>query len=78
MIENELNGYRALQNDETAFRLDHEAGCWLQDGSIHVRVVSAYGDPVELNATEARLLARALARFADAVDADLAVAPPSR
>jgi hypothetical protein len=65
VIENDLNGYRVLQNDETAFRLDEEAGVWLRDGSIHVKVVSAYGDPVELSSTEARLLAQALVRFAD-------------
>jgi hypothetical protein len=78
MIENDLKGYRALQNDETAFRLDEDSGVWLRDGSIHAKVVTSHGDPVELSSKEARLLARALLRFADALDAELDVVPPSR
>jgi hypothetical protein len=70
--------YRVMQDDETAFRLDEEAGCWLRDGAIHTKVVTSYGDPVELNSKEARLLARALLRFADVLDAELDIVPPSR
>jgi hypothetical protein len=66
------------QDDETAFLLDEEAGCWLLDGAIHTKVVTSYGDPVELSSQEARLLARALMRFADVLDAELDIAPPSR
>lgn len=76
MIENELNGYEVLQNDEEAFFLDEDAGCRLYDGSIHAKVVTSYGDPVELNSKEARLLARALMRFADVLDAELDLVPP--
>ena len=78
MIETELQGYHSLQNDETAFRLDTDSGVWLRDGSIHAKVVTAYGDPVELNSDEARFLARALLRFADVLDAELDIVPPSR
>ena len=78
MIESDLKGYRVLQNDETAFRLDADAGIWLRDGSIHAKVVTSHGDPVELNSKEARLLARALLRFADVLDAELDIVPPSR
>lgn len=78
MIENDLKGYRVLQNDETAFRLDEDAGVWLRDGSIHAKVVTSHRDPVELTSKEARLLARALMRFADVLDAELNVVPPSR
>jgi hypothetical protein len=70
--------YRVMQDDETAFRLDEEAGCRLYDGSIHTKVVTSYGDPVELSSKEARLLARALMRFADVLDAELDIVPPSR
>ena len=48
----------------------------VKDGAIHAKVVSAYGDPVELTAKEARLLARALSRFADALDAERGMLPP--
>lgn len=69
-------GYRVLQDEETTFRLDTDTGCWLRDDSIHCKVVTSYGDPVELTSKEARLLARALLRFADALDAELDVVPP--
>ena len=71
-----FDGYRVLQDDDGAFRLDEEAGCWLMDGAIHAKVVTTHGDPVELTATEARLLARSLLRFAEALDAELDDAPP--
>ncbi|MEO5728255.1 MAG: hypothetical protein ABI134_03310 [Byssovorax sp.] len=70
--------YRVMEDDETAFRLDEDAGCRLYDGSIHTKVVTSHGDPVELNSKEARLLARALMRFADVLDAELDIVPPSR
>ena len=76
MSENDLTGYQVLQDDETTFRLDAETGCRLYDGAIHAKVVTSYGDPVELNSTEARLLARALVRFADELDAELNIVPP--
>jgi hypothetical protein len=77
MIENDLQGYRPLQNDEGAFRLDADTGVWLRDESIHVKVVTGHGDPVELSSKEARLVARALLRFADEVDAELDIVPPA-
>jgi hypothetical protein len=70
MATEESTGYRVLQSDETAFRLDTEVGCWLDQGMIHTKVVSAYGDPVELSTTEARLLAEALLRFVAAIEAE--------
>lgn len=78
MSENDVSGYRVLQDDATTFRLDAETGCWLDDGAIHTKAVTSYGDPVELNSTEARLLARALVRFADELDAELNIVPPAR
>jgi hypothetical protein len=60
--------YNVLRDDAEAFRLDEEASVWLRDGAPHVKVVTAYGDPVELTATEARLLAQGLLRLADALD----------
>ena len=64
----DTKGYSALQNDDDIFQLDHDAGCWIQDGSIHMKVVTGYGDPVELTADEARLLAAALKAIADRLD----------
>jgi hypothetical protein len=36
-------------------------------GSVHLKAVSPYGDPVELSATEAREVAHALLQLADAL-----------
>jgi hypothetical protein len=72
----ETHCYRVEQNDDDAFRLDEDAGCRIMDGAIHMKVVTAYGDPVELNATEARMLAAALSTFADTLDAELDIVPP--
>jgi hypothetical protein len=63
------------RDDENAFQLDEDVGCWLQDGSLHVKVVTSYGDPVELNARALRLLAAALLRFADKLDEELKTSP---
>ena len=70
--------YRVMQDDESAFRLDEDTGVWLRDGSIHTKVVTSHRDPVELSSTEARLLARALMRFADVLDAELDIVRPPR
>jgi|HubBroStandDraft_6_1064221.scaffolds.fasta_scaffold677084_2 hypothetical protein len=72
----DTQGYRAQQNDDAAFRLDEDAGCWIVDGAIHMKVVTSYGDPVELISKEARLLAAALSAFADTLDAELEIDPP--
>ena len=51
------------------FRLG-EAYLWIeQESSIHLRAVSAAGDPIELTANEARKIASALATLADELDA---------
>jgi glycogen debranching enzyme len=73
MAENDSTGYRVLQSDDTAFRLDTEVGCWLDQGMIHTKAVTSYGDPVELTATEARLFAEALLRFVAAIEAEDAI-----
>ena len=72
----ETKGYRVKQNEDDAFRLDDDAGCWVVDGAIHMKVVTSYGDPVELTAKEARILAAALSAFADTLDAELDIVPP--
>jgi hypothetical protein len=72
----ETKGYRVQQNDDDAFRLDDDAGCRIVDGAIHMKVVTSYGDPVELTAKEARMLAAALSAFADTLDAQLDIVPP--
>ena len=73
----DTRGYRVLQNDDTAFLLDDDAGCRLVVGSIHMKVVSSYGDPVELTSVEAKLLAQALLHFAAELDAELDIVPPT-
>lgn len=48
-----------------------EVYLWLESGgAIHLKAVSAYGDPVDLNADEAREIANALVKLADAYDKD--------
>ena len=43
---------------------------WLeQRASIHLKAVTAFGDPVELSSDEARMVAAALMRLADELDA---------
>jgi hypothetical protein len=41
-----------------------------------MKVVTSYGDPVELSAEEARMLAAALSAFADRLDVELDIVPP--
>jgi hypothetical protein len=72
----DAKSYRVQQNDDAVFRLDNEAACWIVDGAIHMKVVTSYGDPVELISEEARLLAAALSAFADTLDAELEIVPP--
>ena len=71
----DTKGYSALQNDDDVFRLDHETGCRIQDGSIHVKVVTGYGDPVELTTHEVRLFAAGLLALADRLDAEDGIVP---
>lgn len=39
-----------------------------QESSIHLKAVSPFGDPVELNAEEAKELAALLLKFAEEID----------
>jgi hypothetical protein len=71
----EPKGYLVQQNDDDAFRLDDDADCRIVDGAIHMRVVTSYGDPVELTAKEARMIAAALSAFADKLDVELDIVP---
>ncbi len=72
----DTKGYRVQQNDDDAFRLDDDAGCRIVDGAIHMKVVTSHGDPVELTAKEARLLAAALSAFANTLNAEFDIVPP--
>jgi hypothetical protein len=46
-----------------------EIAMWIeQESSIHLKVISPFGDPVELNAEEARQLANALLRLAASIE----------
>lgn len=50
-------------------RFDHdEIRVWIEQGeSIHLKAISPCGDPVELNALEARSLAQLLFMLADVI-----------
>jgi hypothetical protein len=39
---------------------DGEVRFWLVDGTVHIKAVTAFGDPVELTEVEVRALALAL------------------
>jgi hypothetical protein len=57
------------KNDSTILLSGGEIALWTDDDrSIHIKAVTSFGDPVELNAEEARELAEALVRLASAVD----------
>ena len=57
------------ENDETILLSGGEIALWTDDDrSIHIKAVTPFGDPVELNAEEARELAEALTKLASAVD----------
>lgn len=71
----ETRGYRVQQNDDDAFHLDDDVGCRIVNGAIHMKVVTSYGNPVELTAKEARMLAAALSAFAGQLDAELDISP---
>jgi hypothetical protein len=46
-----------------------EITLWIDsDGPMHMKVNSKFGDPVELNADEARELAQLLLKLADKID----------
>lgn len=48
---------------------DGQVALWAADErSIHLKAISSHGDPVELNAEEARELARELLRLASAIE----------
>ena len=46
---------------------DGEVRAWM-DGGIHLKAVTAFGDPVELSAAEVRSLIEALSRFLHEVE----------
>ena len=58
-------------DDRNIFRVaEGDAYCWAeQESSVMLKAVTKFGDPVELSAAEARLLALELKRLADEVDA---------
>ena len=48
---------------------DGELVLWEEQGaSIHLQLANKFGDPVELNAEEARELARVLLKLADSIE----------
>jgi hypothetical protein len=59
-----------MTNDgEVTSIADGQITLWTADErSIHLKAISSHGDPVELNAEEARKLARELLRLASATE----------
>ena len=59
---------KTVDNDVKLFA-GGEVAMWTADErSIHLKAISAHGDPVELNAEEARELAGELLRLASAIE----------
>jgi hypothetical protein len=46
---------------------DGEVRAWIEQGAIHMKVVTTSGDPVELTSNEARRLAENLVRLAGTI-----------
>lgn len=56
-------------NDAVATLSNGEVRVWVEVGSaIHLRSVTAFGDPVELNAVEAKELIRLLERLVHEIE----------
>jgi hypothetical protein len=57
-------------NPEQKYDIDDDISVWLdQDGGITLKAVTKEGDPVELSASQARRLAKALEELAEEDDA---------
>ena len=54
--------------EETAKFSNGELYFWLEDGSIQFKAITKFGDPVELNSTEALEVAKALLRMAKEIE----------
>jgi hypothetical protein len=53
---------------EQVYRVD-DVSLWLeQESSVHIKAITAYGDPVELSPRHARQLAEILTTLADKAD----------
>ncbi len=48
--------------------LDEDVHIWMEQDAIHLRVVTPYGDPVEITGGVARRLAAKLLEMADQLD----------
>ena len=56
-------------NTDVVLFAEGEIALWCdEDRAIHLKAISAYGDPVELTATEARELADALLKLAAIIE----------
>ena len=58
------------QTNDTVFTLSNgEVSVWVEEGStIHLRCVTSYGDPVELNADEVKDLIGVLERLVHEIE----------
>ncbi len=56
--------------------VEGEIWAWRDGSSVQLKAIAAYGDPADLSADEARLVARRLLELADA--ADDGETPPQR
>jgi hypothetical protein len=49
---------------------DGDIRAWIEQEAIHIKAFDNHGDPVELSAEEARILAQELLRLAEGVEKD--------
>lgn len=55
-------------NQPAATMLDEDVHIWMEQDAIHLKVVTPYGDPVEITGIVARRLAAKLLEMADQLD----------
>lgn len=64
-MSQENNGDNRFISDDGSVKI------WIeQRSSIHMRVNTSYGDPVELTSDQARLIAEYLIRFAEEIESE--------
>lgn len=49
-------------------RLDDDVRIWIEQETVHLKVIDSYGDPVEFNAEECRVLATRLMELAKQIE----------
>ena len=59
---------KIMNDSRDVFRID-DVICWIeQDVSVHIKVATCSGDPVELSSVEAKKLGEILIRYAEVIE----------